>query len=120
MVGAREAPSRVALAVDAHDVAAVAARVDETTDHPVRSTNDEIGPVEDLVLLPVAGVREVIDAADDLPDAVPDALALALGELLRQVPVGVDLHLESAEVDLLQSGCGLHPVAGSFHRVGLN
>jgi hypothetical protein len=64
--------------VDAQRVSAVPAGIDESAEFVVFPSDDDERLVLDVVFLPVAGLRQVLGAADDLPHAHPDRFPLPL------------------------------------------
>ena len=78
VVLAQETTLRVPSLVDAQCVPAVSAGVDEAAKLRVLASDDDEGLVLNVVLLPVAGLRQIFGTADDLPHPHPDRFPFAL------------------------------------------
>ena len=98
MVGAEELLRTPA--ARAQHVAAVATGVDEAAQLAVLAPDDDVGLVEDLVLLPVPGLGKLIGAAHYLPGPHPDLLSLTLLDPVRRVAVRRDAHLQLRVVEV--------------------
>ena len=86
----------------------------------VLTAYDYIGLVEYGVDLPVAGCRQLVDAACDLPYSHPKPVALARVVLGRAIALRRDVHLEWSKVQLRQIRTLINPLTRSrFHSCPL-
>lgn len=69
-----------------------AAGVHEAADLVVLTAHDEVGLIEDLVLLPVAGLGQIVAPADHLPDFHPNRITFLANKFRCYVATGRDLH----------------------------
>lgn len=118
MVLTQEAALGVSPGFAAQHVAAVPAGIDKCAKPLVLAAHDDVGLVEDLVLLPIAGLGQLIDPTDHLPDFLPDRIAFLGNEFRSDVAPGRNLHPVRVGSDVVQGGGVLDPISGACCRHG--